>query len=515
MGGISTRWALALTWLLAACAGGGDEGWERPSGSLAVTQSGPQDIERFRSILEAGEVPSVDSFDQLGFFAEHAIEQPDADCGHSVCVHPQLAVAPRFDGGNWTMAFASFNTPLTADSLERGPVHVSVVVETSTHTESLIRSLTDGIVELAAGLRDEDRLTVVGFDRRTYRVLDAVAPRDVSPSRIRLPRFGPSETLLYEGLAAGIDAIEAHREELPDARILLVTSGHADGGISDGERIVGLAASAARLGVGISVLGAGDDYDARIPTQIAELGTATLTYASGGEELSALLAAQADLTLVPLATDFELRVQPALGYQVAEVYGARYAWRDGEAVVLQAPGLFLGARTGSQDVDPMVGRRGGGGGVFVRLSAGPDASEDDDLPAGAPAFAVTTRYRDATSDSDVLLEGEIVNALAPGENPDVFWPHFSDEGHAKPFMMLNMWLAIRFALQLYSDGSCAEAMGVSEMMIPSIEAWQEHFDDPDIQADDELLWMLRANIAEECVTKPVPPLRIDAGCFGS
>src|SRR5215218_4344612 len=76
----------------------GVEGVETPTGSVNVSQGGAQDISEFRAIVEQGKVPSPETLDPVGFFAEHAIDLPDADCGKDVCIHPFLAVAPRFNG---------------------------------------------------------------------------------------------------------------------------------------------------------------------------------------------------------------------------------------------------------------------------------------------------------------------------------------------------------------------------------------------------------------------------------
>ena len=498
---------LALFALSACGDGDATELADAPEGHLAVTQGGAQDIEHFRQVLEDGEVPDLDTFDQLGFFAEHAMDQPPADCGHSICVHPQLAVAPRFDGGNWTMAFASFNTPVTADTRERDPVHLAVVAERRTDDDALL----DGVAELVDALPADDAVTMVAFTRDVAVLHDAQPASDAGIAPLRDFAAGDGAAL-YDALALAIDRIEHRRGSFPEARILLVTSGHATRGITDAERIVALGEGAARAGIGMSIVGIGEDYDASIPQQLAELGTATLAYAGDDAELEALLAAQGELTLVPLATDFELRITPATGYLLGQVFGAQRAYRDGDAMVLAAPGLFLGARTGSSDTGGMLGRRGGGGGVFVRLWA-----EDDSAVApGEPAFTAEVRYHDRDAGQDVSYERVVRNALAPGEIPNEFWPHFSHEEYAKPFMMLNMWLAIAYSLELYEEGSCAESMGVSDMMGDSVRVWQERFDDPDIEADAELLRQVADNVDLECVSEPVPPaMLVDAGCFGT
>ncbi|HEU5077246.1 MAG TPA: hypothetical protein VFU02_23805, partial [Polyangiaceae bacterium] len=98
-----------------------------PDESNAVIQPGPQDIGAYRSIVEAGGIPAMDVLDERGFFAEHKIDLPQANCGASVCVHPMLAVAPRFDGGNWSMAFVGMNTALDTRTLPTRPRHLVLV----------------------------------------------------------------------------------------------------------------------------------------------------------------------------------------------------------------------------------------------------------------------------------------------------------------------------------------------------------------------------------------------------
>ncbi|MDD9937995.1 MAG: hypothetical protein OXT09_30570 [Myxococcales bacterium] len=501
-------WPLAL---LLAC-GDSDEFEPPPGGSLSVTQAGAQDIEEFRRMLRGGEIPPVESFDQLGFFAEHAIDQPEADCGFTVCVHPQLAVAPRFDDGNWTMAFASFNTAVTAESRERDAVHLAVVVDISVYTDRVREELVDGIEGLVGALEPEDRVTLIVYGDGAEVVRDGAAPTEVVPGELPALQAVEEGSALYDGLALAVDRLVQDEAALAGGRILLVGAARAVTGITDRERIVALGAAAAQEGIGMSIVGVGNDYEPDIARALAEQGTATLASAHG-DEIPGVIAAQAELSLVPLATDMELRIRPAPGYAAGAVHGVRDAAGGGAGVVLRIPGLFLGARTGGDDVDEMVGRRGGGGGVFVRLWPQADAAER--IGPGAPAFTAEVSYTDHDSGERVEYEVGVDNGLAPGENPDEFWPHFSDEAHAKPFMMLNMWLAVDYALRLHRDGHCEQAMGVAEMMEQSVEVWQDAYDDADIEADAELLFLLRAVIAEGCTAMPVPPTFVDAGCFGT
>lgn len=101
-----------------------------PMGSRTVTQGGAQDIGYFRSIVDEGEVPRPDTIEPVGFFAEHAVDLPAADCGDSVCMHALLAVAPGIDQeSNWTMAFVALNSPVDPRTIERPDTHIVLALE--------------------------------------------------------------------------------------------------------------------------------------------------------------------------------------------------------------------------------------------------------------------------------------------------------------------------------------------------------------------------------------------------
>jgi Ca-activated chloride channel family protein len=481
----------------------------RGGGSRGVTQAGPQDIAFFRSLVEAGEVPESTLLDQVGFFAEHALEQPPAECGASVCAHPSLAVAPRFDPGTWTMAFVSLNSAVDPATRPREPMHVVLATEMSTRMQGMVtRQALDALV---GGLAQDDRVSFVTFGNGAQVQLQGVTAADalLATQLTFSPWSGNVD--LYAGIAAATDALRALPEFVGNQRIILVTSGAATGGIGDGARIEELATGIIREGTSFSVIGAGGaDYQHELPERIAELGAGTYSFAEGAADLANILRQEAGLRLLPLATDVEIRVTPNEGYGVGRVYGVKRATVEDGVAVLRVPAMFLGARTGPQDTS--MGRRGGGGGLFVELLTDPDGPE---LPAGESAFDFSMSYVDAVAGGDIQFDEGVVNSLRPGQRPAENWPTFSAPDYGKAFMMLNMYLALRSTLELYEGGDCGSAQGVAMMMEPAIMEWQRRFADPDIDADAALLYSVRNNIRPSCESQPVPPSNYPAGCFAS
>lgn len=505
----------ALLALGASCgtesAGAPDTDSRPIGGSRTVVQGGPQDFARFRAIVREGRVPDPSLLDPVGFFAEHAVDLPPADCGEDLCAHPSLAVAPRFDGGNWTMAFVGLNTPVDPATLPRPDVHVVLAVEASFGSDLAPRDVARALPSLLGGLRPGDRVSLVTYDRTARLRVLAEAPDSAALAGALGETFPAGGAAPYDAIARAADAIDAvEASGFSGAhRIVLVTTGLADAGVTSTERIVGLVAALAKRRVSFGVVGYGARFDARLPQAIGDLGAATYAYAADAADLGEVMRLEGQTTLFPLATEVSMRVVPARGYRVGRIYGAARARVEGDAAVLESPALFVGQRTGASDVGS--GRRGGGGGLFVELLADADSG----VGAGAPAFELRETWTrlDGTRAERVRA---VVNALPPGRNPEGMWPSFSEPRLGKAFMMLNMYLALRATTDLYADGDCARARGVVQMITPAVEAWQGRFDDPDIDADYVLLLQLDANLETLCRAagaRPIEPRSFGGGCF--
>lgn len=517
-----------IAFALAACAAGlgcSSEGSENivdtPTGSVNVSQGGAQDISQFRAIVQSGKVPSSDTLDPVGFFAEHALDMPEATCGKDVCLHPFLAVAPRFDESNWTMAFVSMNTAVDPSKLPRPPVHLAIVLEHSSYTSytAFNTNLGDSIGGLLGGLHPEDRVSVIGFDAHAQAFATGLAPTDpaLPPAVNTAVDIGTAsgEVALYDGIAATQDVFNEVDAKgfTGEHRVLLITSGHATAGITAPDHILALGEGIVASGAAFGVIGVGEEYSSKIPLALGSMGAGTYSYALNGKDLDSILLAEGKTTLFPLATDFELKVTPAPGYKVGRIYGTKRAQATSAGAALSMPALFIGQRDGSADVGGS--RRGGGGGLFVELLFDPTTAAG--VGDNAPAFQVSATWDQASNGGSQSVDGTVPNALAPGKNPADMWWNISDGGNGKPYMMLNMYLGLRASLSFYESGDCARALGVVDMMKTSVGAWLGKFSDTDITDDNNLMLQLRNNIENACSqastpVDPTPPSNFDGGC---
>ena len=470
--------------------------------SRGITVGGPQDIALFRQIVERGEVPSPDTLDPIGFFAEHAVDLPPANCGTELCVYPMFTVMPTFAGGNWTMAYVALHTPVDPRELERPPMHMIVVVENAADVPWLREGLELAARTLAVALRSTDRISIVAFGETPQVLVTAAGPRDRALA-LALDQFGnlpqTESADLYSALAEG----DRLAQDVPGfenaSRLILVTTGRANSGISNHDRIISRGVAIAQSGTSISVVGMGDAYEPPIAEALGFLGAGSYSYAQDGADLENIFGQEGSTALFPLAADLSVTVEAAPGYRLGRTFGTRGVIVQGHVAGFESPQVFLAQREGSSD--PGNGRRGGGSGLFVELIATGEETNRE-----RPAFTVSATWQHPQTRANASTTASIVNPLSPGQNPDGMWPHFSDPDRGKVFMMLNMYLALRAIVRFFDAGDCARALGVTNMMQLSIDGFQSRYTDPDIAADHLLMQALDENVLDGCIDmSPVPP----------
>ncbi|MFO0591142.1 MAG: hypothetical protein U0441_26590 [Polyangiaceae bacterium] len=506
----------ALLALPVGCSTEGATETETPGGSANITQGGAQDFAEFRSIVEAGGVPSPDVLDPVGFFAEHALDMPAADCGKDICVHPFLAVAPKFNEDNWTMAYVTMNTPVDPKDLPHKPMHLVIAVEAGMFDGTVYSPVTSAVTSMLANLGPDDRVSVLSFGDHTKSLVEDVGPSDPDlPAMVEsaLEEIGDGTTDLYGGIATADEMLTLGDEAgfVGQHRVLLLTGGHATSGITDPEHILSLAEDIVKKGTAFSVIGAGEKFDATLPSALGSMGAGTYAYAQSMTDLASLLIDEGETALYPLATDLTLEITPAKGYSVGRIYGVHRAAASADGVTLSLPAVFIGQRKGASDVGGS--RRGGGGALFVELRG--DANSG--VGANAPAFQVTADWTSANGGIPQNLVAPMNNTLPPGQNPPDMWWTISDGGDGKPFMMLNMYLALRATVDFYQAGDCARSLGVVDMMQQSVGGWLGKYQDTDITDDNNVLLSLRKNVENACAAQasavtPVEPTSFDGGC---
>ncbi|MEQ9503399.1 MAG: VWA domain-containing protein [Deltaproteobacteria bacterium] len=227
---------------------------------------------------------------------------------------------------------------LNAIPVERGgraPISVAVVIDRSgSMAGDKIRQVRRAAKTLVERLADSDQIALVTY-ASDYAVDLPLTP--IGGQRARITRIiddilDGGGTNLAGGMQAGLDAL-AKAQGAPVRRLILLSDGNANQGITDPTSIAEIAASARQKGITISTLGVGLDFNEDLMTLVAQSGAGGYYYARNATAVAA--AFEKELTgLVALAArTVEVGLELKPGVTVAEVYGYRTEMRGGRLVI--------------------------------------------------------------------------------------------------------------------------------------------------------------------------------------
>lgn len=183
---------------------------------------------------------------------------------------------------------------------ERLPLNIALVIDASGSMRgSKLAAAKQAAIGLAERLEEHDHLTLVSFASDVIVHCDALAINSDNLDRVRreitrLTTRGMTD--LSGGWFAGVEAAARVFETDPrlTPRIIILSDGHANEGISNRHELAEHAGELRQRGVLTSTLGIGDDYDEQLLRDIAENGGGRLHDAEQAEEISSVLLGELD-----------------------------------------------------------------------------------------------------------------------------------------------------------------------------------------------------------------------------
>lgn len=218
--------------------------------------------------------------------------------------------------------------PATCE-LRRPRVNVAFVLDRSGSMSAdnkfplAAEALRAGIGRLAA----DDRFAVVVFDAEVD-VLAAGRPADETAKAAAaraLDRVGPrSNTNLCDGWLRGAEQVAAALDDGAVNRVLLLTDGLANEGVTDRAELERRAGELRSRGVSTSTFGVGSDFDEALLGGMADAGGGAYRYIGTADEIPALIGAEVGELLETTATDVQLRCSGADGLSIEPLAPYRF-----------------------------------------------------------------------------------------------------------------------------------------------------------------------------------------------
>jgi Ca-activated chloride channel family protein len=177
---------------------------------------------------------------------------------------------------------------------------------------------------LLAHLGTQDRLAVVAYADGVEHLSGLVPVSEPFRARCRqaLDAMQPGgATNLGAGLKAGLDLLYAARRRTAAARLVLISDGLANRGVTDPLALGQMASLAREGGFTVSTVGVGDEFNETLMAAIADRGAGRYTWLENPEAFADVFLAELQRVRTTVFADLSVRVTLSAGMQVVDAGG--------------------------------------------------------------------------------------------------------------------------------------------------------------------------------------------------
>lgn len=228
------------------------------------------------------------------------------------------------------------------EAAARPAQNLSFVIDRSGSMSGEKLAYTRQAVSFAIGhLGRQDHCSVVTFDD-TVRVIapsQQMENKDALKQAVRSIRSGGC-TNLSGGMLQGLQQVRLAYREGQVNRVLLLTDGLANVGITDPARLVAKAGEMAAGGVTLTTFGLGEDFAEDLLMAMADTGRGNFYYIQSPDQIPGIFQEELAGLLNTAAQNLAVTLRPGAGVAVAGVLG--YPFTRGDGVTVSLPDIFSG-----------------------------------------------------------------------------------------------------------------------------------------------------------------------------
>ena len=212
------------------------------------------------------------------------------------------------ESGGTVFGLLELKAPEAATDANRPSLGIALVIDRSGSMsgEKLETAKACGAY-LASRLASVDRMSVVAYDDEVTLVSSLEGPGPRLGAAIGGIYSGGS-TNLSGGWLKGVELLEHHRAEV--RRVLLLTDGLANVGITNHSQLTGMASSAAARGITTTTIGLGADHDETLLAAMSDAGQGHDHFAATPDEAPEIFAKEFDSLAAMVAQNLSVEIRP-------------------------------------------------------------------------------------------------------------------------------------------------------------------------------------------------------------
>jgi Ca-activated chloride channel family protein len=287
----------------------------------------------------------------MAYSSSHVGPIPTAGPGHGIVqLSAQLTqdkVLSGSDGAVGLTLTMRADDVLDPDHGDARPVDLVIVLDRSgSMGGKKIDDAKKAALNLLSGLSPQDRLALVSYSdgvRRHSNLLKVTATNRMVLTAAIQGVYAGGGTNLGAGLQDGIDVLLNSQREGRAGRLILISDGLANQGVTDPASLGRMASIAQEKAFGVSTVGVGSDFNEQLMTSIADRGAGQYYYLEDPQAFAAVFQREFHHARAVVAEALEVRVPLRDGLSVVDAAGYPIEVKNNEAVLY--PGNLLSGQT--------------------------------------------------------------------------------------------------------------------------------------------------------------------------
>ncbi len=223
-------------------------------------------------------------------------------------------------------------------STKRTPLNISMVMDRSgsMSSENKLKKVKEACTLIAENLGNFDKLSLVTYDTH----VDILSESSLMKDKLNIKRTianiqSGGSTNLSGGMLTGYQQVKSTFDQQAVNRVLLLSDGLANSGITDVKELQSIAnLKYIDGGMAISTFGVGANYNEDLMTNLAEYGKGNYYFIDSSDDIPQLLKTELDGLLSVVAQNATLEIDvPSSYFELEKVYGYEYEKRGNKIYI--------------------------------------------------------------------------------------------------------------------------------------------------------------------------------------
>lgn len=227
---------------------------------------------------------------------------------------------------------------------QRGPVNLAVVIDRSGSMSGFkLNQAKQAARQLIGQLLPTDRLAIVHYGS-DVKSLDGMMATTANKEKMLTFIDGiwdDGGTNIGAGLSTGRDLLLTAKSDFKVNRLILISDGQPTEGVTEFEQLTAQVRDIRNVGVSVSSIGVGDDFNERLMEAFAEVGAGAYAYLQDASQLAAIFKKDLNAAGTQVARNVTLTFRVPKGAQLQRVLGYSQVSRrfdgDSELVTVALP----------------------------------------------------------------------------------------------------------------------------------------------------------------------------------